>query len=100
MEEHAWMTDCHRLIDEFNQVAVRAFLQEFGADESTTMIEMTFQPLEADIQLDVGARAAFWVDGETGLLFKIGSGGRVRYEKCIGHITGVSGEELYRWLWW
>jgi hypothetical protein len=100
MEEQAWTADCHRLVAQFNEVARTAFLQEYGADEATAVIEMTFQALQEDLQLDVGGRATFLIDGATGLVFKIGSAGRVRYEKCIGHISGVSGQELYRWLWW
>lgn len=100
MDEQAWTADCHRLAAEFNAVAVGAFLQEFGADEATSVIEMTFQPLGEDLHLNVGGRATFLVDAATGLVFKIGTGGHVRYEKCIGHISSVSGQELYRWLWW
>jgi hypothetical protein len=33
-------------------------------------------------------------------VFKIGSNGRIREDKCVGHITGITGQELYRWLWW
>jgi len=100
MEEQPWTADCHRLMAEFNEVAVMAFRQEFGQDESTSVMEMTVHPMEEHIQLNVGPRATFLVDGETGLVFKIGSGGRVRYEKCIGQVSGVTGRELYRWLWW
>jgi hypothetical protein len=97
---HSWMEDCQRLVAEFNEVAVPAFRQEWGEDEELLMISMRLQTLEEDIQLDVGPRAVFIVESATGLIFKIGSNGRVRYEKCVGHITGTSGEELYRWLWW
>jgi hypothetical protein len=100
MEEQSWTADCLRVADEFNEVAVPAFLQEFGADEATSVMEMTLQASQKDIQLNVGPRAAFLVEGGTGLVFKIGSAGRVQYEKCVGHITGVTGRELYRWLWW
>ena len=100
MEEQSWTADCHRLVTEFNEVAVMAFRQEFGQDESPSVVEMTFHPTQEHIQLNVGPRATFLVDGETGLVFKIGSGGRVRYEKCLGHVSGVTGRELYRWLWW
>jgi hypothetical protein len=97
---HSWVEDCQRLVAEFNTVAIPAFRQEWGEDEELVMISMRLQPLEEDIQLDVGPRPVFIVERATGLIFKIGSTGRVRYEKCIGHITGTSGEELYRWLWW
>jgi hypothetical protein len=40
------------------------------------------------------------VENTTGLVFKIASNGRIYADKCVGHITGVTGEELYRWLWW
>ena len=100
MEKQSWMADSHRLAAEFNAVAVTAFLQEFGAVEATSVIEMTVHTVQEDLHLNVGGRATFLVDGATGLVFKIGTGGRVRYEKCIGHISGATGQELYRWLWW
>ena len=97
---HSWMEDCQRVVAEFNDVAVPAFRQEFGEDEDLLMISMQLQEAEEDIQLDVGPRAAFVVDSATGLVFKIGSTGHIREDKCVGHITGVTGQELYRWLWW
>jgi hypothetical protein len=95
-----WMEDCQRVVAEFNDVAVPAFRQEWGADEELSMISMRLQAVHEDIQLEVGPRAVFIVESATGLVFKIGSNGRIREDKCIGHITGISGEELYRWLWW
>ena len=95
-----WMDDCQRVLVEFNEVAVPAFRQEWGENEELSMIAMKLQTVQKDIQLDVGPRGVFVVESATGLVFKIGSNGRVRYEKCIGHITGITGQELYRWLWW
>ena len=97
---YSWMEDCQRIVEEFNEVAVPAFRQEYGADEDLLTIAMSLQPAQEDIQLDVGTRAAFLVESITGLVFKIGSNGRLREDKCIGHITGITGRELYRWLWW
>jgi hypothetical protein len=97
---HSWMEDCQRIVEEFNGVAVPAFRQEYGADEDLLTIAMSLQPAQEDIQLDVGTRAVFLVENITGLVFKIGSNGRIREDKCIGHITGITGRELYRWLWW
>jgi hypothetical protein len=97
---HSWMDDCQRVVTEFNDVAVPAFRQEWGEDEDPSMISMQLQAVEEDIQLDVGPRAVFVVESTTGLVFKIGSNGRMREDKCIGQITGVTGQELYRWLWW
>jgi hypothetical protein len=99
-QEQSWLEDCLRVVAEFNEVAVPAFRQEWGEDEELVMISMRLQAVRDDIQLDVGPRAVFIVENATGLIFKIGSNGRIRYEKCIGHISGTSGEELYRWLWW
>ena len=99
-QEHSWMEDCQRIIEEFNEVAVPAFRQEYGEDEDLLTIAMTLHTGQEDIQLDVGPRAAFLVDSATGLVFKIGSNGRIHEDKCIGHITGTTGRELYRWLWW
>jgi hypothetical protein len=98
--EQSWMDDCRRAVEEFNEVAVPAFRQEWGEDEELGMISMSLQVLEEAIQLDVGPRAVFIVESATGLVFKIGSDGSIHYEKCIGHISGISGRELYRWLWW
>jgi hypothetical protein len=100
MEKQSWLADGQRLAAAFNAVAVMAFLQEFGAAEATSVIEMTLDTVQEDLHLNVGGRAAFLVDGATGLVFKIGTAGRVNYEKCVGHISGVTGQELYRWLWW
>jgi hypothetical protein len=100
MSERLWLEDCRRVVDEFNDVALAAFRQEFGNGEASAVIEMALCAEQEDLQLTVGARASFLVEGATGLVFKIGSDGRVRYEKCLGHISGVSGRELYRWLWW
>jgi hypothetical protein len=97
---HGWVEDCQRIVEEFNEVAVPAFRQEYGADEDLLTIAMSLQPAQEDIQLDVGTRAVFLVESITGLVFKIGSNGRLREDKCIGHITGITGRELYRWLWW
>jgi len=99
-EGQSWMEDCQRIVEEFNEVAVPAFRQEYGADEDLLTIAMSLQPAQEDIQLDVGTRAAFLVESITGLVFKIGSNGRLCEDKCIGHITGITGRELYRWLWW
>ncbi|HEX9868022.1 MAG TPA: hypothetical protein VGC99_05395 [Candidatus Tectomicrobia bacterium] len=99
-EGQSWMEDCQRIVEEFNEVAVPAFRQEYGADEALLTIAMSLQPAQEDIQLDVGTRAVFLVESITGLVFKIGSNGRLREDKCIGHITGITGRELYRWLWW
>jgi hypothetical protein len=96
----SWMDDCRRVMAEFNEVAVPAFRQEWGEDEELTMIAMGLQIAQEDIQLDVGPRGVFIVERATGLVFKLGSNGQVRYEKCIGHISGITGQELYRWLWW
>ena len=103
METHqrqGWLEDCQRVVSEFNDVAVPAFRQEFGEYEDLLMISMRLQAAEEDIRLDVGPRAVFVVECATGLVFKIGSNGRIYADKCVGHITGVTGEELYRWLWW
>jgi hypothetical protein len=97
---HSWMEDCQRIIEEFNEVAVPAFRQEYGTDEDLLTIAMRLQPVQEDIQLDVGTRAVFLVERITGLVFKVGSNGRIREDKCIGHVSGISGRELYRWLWW
>ena len=97
---HSWMEDCQRVVVEFNDVAVPAFRQEFGEDEDLLMISMQLQTVAEDIQLDIGPRGVFVVESATGLVFKIGSNGRIRENKCIGHITGITGQELYRWLWW
>jgi hypothetical protein len=97
---YSWMEDCQRIVEEFNEVAVPAFRQEYGADEDLLTIAMSLQPAQEDIQLDVGTRAAFLVESITGLVFKIGSNGRLREDKCIGHITGITGREVYGWLWW
>jgi hypothetical protein len=95
-----WMEDCQRVVAEFNTVAVPAFRQEWGEDEELLMISMHLQAVQDDIQLDVGPRPVFIVESATGLVFKIGSSGRIHYEKCVGHISGITGQELYRWLWW
>jgi hypothetical protein len=97
---HAWLEDCQRVVAEFNDVAVPAFRQEFGEYEDRLMISMQLQAVEEAIRLDVGPRAVFVVESATGLVFKIGSNGRIREDKCIGHISGITGQELYRWLWW
>jgi hypothetical protein len=97
---HGWLEDCQRVVAEFNDVAVPAFRQEFGEYEDLLMIAMQLQAAGEDIQLDVGPRTAFVVESATGLVFKIGSNGRIREDKCVGHITGTTGQELYRWLWW
>jgi hypothetical protein len=97
---HGWLEDCQRVVAEFNDVAVPAFRQEFGDYEDLSMIAMQLLPMAGDIQLDVGPRAVFVVENTTGLVFKIGSNGHIYADKCVGHITGVTGEELYRWLWW
>ena len=99
-EGQSWMEDCQRIVEEFNEVAVPAFRQEYGADEALLTIAMSLQPAQEDIQLDVGTRAVFLVESITGLVFKIGSNGRLREDKCIGHITGITGRELYLWLGW
>jgi hypothetical protein len=99
-EGQSWMEDCQRVVDEFNLVAVPAFRQEWGEDEELLMISMQLQVVQEDIQLDVGPRPVFIVESTTGLVFKIGSNGRIRYDKCLGHISGITGQELYRWLWW
>ena len=99
-DKHTWLDDCHRVAAEFNEVALPAFRQEWGEDEDVAMITMALCNTQDDVQLTVGPRPAFLVEGATGLIYKIGSDGRVRYEKCIGHITGSTGQELYRWLWW
>jgi len=96
----SWLEDCQRIVEEFNEVAVPAFRQEYGADEDLLTITMRLQPAPKDIQLDVGTRAVFLVENITGLVFKVGSNGRIREDKCIGHISGITGRELYRWLWW
>jgi hypothetical protein len=96
----SWMDDCQRVVEEFNEVAVPAFRQEWGEGEEIAMMSMSLQAVQEDIQLDVGPRAVFLVESATGLVFKIGSNGRIREDKCVGHIAGVDGRELYRWLWW
>jgi hypothetical protein len=96
----SWLEDCQRVVGEFNDIALPAFQQEFGAYEDPLMIAMQLQAVEGDIKLDVGPRPVFLVESTTGLVFKIGSNGRIYADKCVGHITGLSGEELYRWLWW
>ena len=96
----SWLEECRRIAEEFNEVAVPAFRQEYGEHEDLLTIEMSLQTAQKDIQLDVGPRPVFLVESVTGLVFKIGSNGRIREDKCIGHISGVTGQELYRWLWW
>jgi hypothetical protein len=98
--ERGWLEECQRVVAEFNDIAVPAFRQEFGKYEDLSMIAMQLQEVDGDIQLDVGPRRVFMVESPTGLVFKIGSNGRIYVDKCVGHITGVTGEELYRWLWW
>src|SRR5687768_3412695 len=39
-QEQSWMDDCHRVVEEFNEVAVPAFRQEWGRDEELAMISM------------------------------------------------------------
>jgi hypothetical protein len=95
-----WLEDCQRVVSEFNDVAVPAFRQEFGEYEDLLMISMQLQTADGDIRLEVGPRPVFIVECATGLVFKVGSNGRIYGDKCVGHITGISGEELYRWLWW
>jgi hypothetical protein len=99
-QEPIWMEDCQRVVAEFNDVAAPAFRQEFGEDEDLLMISMQLQAAAEDIQLEVGPRTVFIVESGTGLVFKVGSNGRIREDKCVGHITGITGQELYRWLWW
>ena len=96
---HGWLEDCQRVVAEFNDVAVPAFRQEFGEYEDLLMIAMQLQAADAAIQLDVGPRTVFVVESATGLVFKIGSNGHFREDKCVGHITGITGQEFYRWLW-
>jgi hypothetical protein len=100
--EHSqiWLEECQRVTAEFNDVAVPAFVQEWGEGEALSMIAMSLQAAEEMIRLDVGPRAVFVVENATGLVFKVGSNGRLRDDKCVGHITGITGQELYRWLWW
>ena len=99
-QEQGWMDECQRVVAEFNDVAVPAFRQEWGEGEALAMIAMQLQTMHEDIQLDVGPRQVFLVEKASGLVFKIGSNGQIRYEKCLGHISGITGQELYRWLWW
>ena len=99
-QAHSWLEDCQRVVAEFNDVALPAFRQEFGDYEDPLMISMQLQAIEGDIQLDVGPRPVFIVESATGLVFKIGSNGRVYADKCVGRISGITGQELYRWLWW
>jgi hypothetical protein len=100
MDGQEWLGDCQRVMGEFNDVAVPAYRQEMGRDEELSMMVMAVRTIDADLQLDVGPRATFLIEGASGLVFKIGSDGRVRYDKCVGHISGISGMDLYRWLWW
>jgi hypothetical protein len=99
-EGQIWLEECQRVAEEFNDVAVPAFVQEWGEGEALSMIAMSLQAAGDSIRLDVGPRAVFVVENATGLVFKVGSSGRLRDDKCVGHITGVTGQELYRWLWW
>ena len=99
-QKSMWMEDCQRVVAEFNDVAAPAFRQEYGADEDLWMISMQPQAVAEDVQLGVGPRTVFVVEGATGLVFKVGSNGHIREDKCVGHITGITGQELYRWLWW
>jgi hypothetical protein len=96
----SWIEECHRLVAEFNDVAVPAFRQEYGEDEDLLTIAMSLQTAQEGIELEVGPRGVFLVESSTGLVFKIGSNGRIREDKCVGHISGITGQELYRWLWW
>jgi len=100
MDGKMWLDDCQRVTGEFNDVSLPAYRREMGEDEEISMMVMKLQAVHDDIQLEVGPRATFFVEGASGLVFKIGSDGQIRYEKCIGHISGVSGMDLYRWLWW
>lgn len=100
MGGQVWLADCQRVVGEFNDVAVPAYRQEWGKDEELSMMAMGLRAVNEDIHLDVGPRPTFYVEAASGLVFKIGSDGQIRYEKCIGHIGGISGRELYRWLWW
>ncbi|MGH8059614.1 MAG: hypothetical protein ACREOH_20640 [Candidatus Entotheonellia bacterium] len=100
MEGKPWLEDCQRAVTEFNDEAIPAFQQEWGIDDavSTALMEIAFT--QEDIQLDVGPRGVYLVEADTGFVYKIRSDGRVNYQKCIGHITGLSGKELFRQQWW
>ena len=100
MDGKVWLDDCQRVTGEFNEVSLPAFRREMGNHEEISIMAMKPRVLHEDIQLEVGPRATFFVEGASGLVFKISSDGQIRYEKCIGHISGVSGRDLYRWLWW
>ena len=100
MDANVWLDDCQRVTGEFNDVSLPAYRREMGNDEDISMMVMKLHVVHGDIHLDVGPRAVFFVEGASGLVFKISSDGHIRYEKCIGHIGSVSGKDLYRWLWW
>ena len=100
MDGKPWLEDCQRAVAEFNQVAVPAFHQEWGIDDAVATAVMQIASAQEDIRLDVGVRGAFLVDSASGFVYRIGSNGRINYQKCVGHITGVSGKELYQQQWW
>ena len=99
-EGQPWLEDCDRAVAEFNMVAIEAFVQEWGAGEDIAITVMQSHPTGDGIQLDVGPRGVFLVEHATGFVYKIGSDGRLHYRKCAGHITSVTGKELYRQQWW
>ena len=94
---YSWMEDCQRIVEEFNEVAVPAFRQEYGADEDLLTIAMSLQPAQEDIQLDVGTRAAFLVESITGLVFKmvasakINASGTSPASPAVSSIAGSGG---------
>ncbi len=99
-EGQPWLEDCDRVVAEFNEVAIEAFRQEWGEGEEITIAMMQFHPATEGIQLDIGPRGAFLIENATGFVYKISSNGRIHYQKCAGHVTSVTGKDLYRQQWW
>lgn len=100
MEGKPWMEDCERAVAEFNDVAIPTFYQEWGKDDAVSSAVMQIDSTRDDIRLDVGPRGVFLVESTTGFLYKIGIDGRIHYQKCVGHVTGVTGKELFHQQWW
>ncbi|MBI3327261.1 MAG: hypothetical protein HYZ81_11240 [Nitrospinae bacterium] len=98
--QQPWGPECTRLVAEFNEMSVEAFRQEWGEGEDISIAMMQMQSTRDDIQLDIGPRAVYLVENATGLVYKISSGGRISYHKCVGHVASINGKELFRQQWW
>ncbi|MBI3325862.1 MAG: hypothetical protein HYZ81_04065 [Nitrospinae bacterium] len=100
MPGQPWVQECYRVIAEFNAISIEALRQEWGDGEEISIAVMQFHPAGNDIQLDVGPRGVFLLENATGFVYKISSDGRIYYYKCVGHITSITGKELFRQQWW